>query len=67
MRRSSIRGAVVGFAVGLLALAVALAFAAQCLPYRISFPGRPWPWYDTVAGTAHVLNVTNGQLNLTRA
>ena len=31
----------------MLALAGALALAGQCLPFRISFPPPPWPWYCT--------------------
>ena len=39
------RGAVGGLAVGLLALVGVLAVAVHCLPFHISFPLPPWPWY----------------------
>ena len=39
------RGAIVGLGVGLLALVGVLALVWQCLPFRISFPPAPWPWY----------------------
>jgi hypothetical protein len=39
------RGAVLGFAVGLLALGGVLVVVGQCLPFHISFPPPPWPWY----------------------
>jgi hypothetical protein len=46
------RGAIVGLGVGLLALAGVLTVTWQCLPFRISFPPLPWPWYcaDSVYG-----------------
>lgn len=46
------RGTIVGLGVGLLALAGVLTVAWQCLPFRISFPPLPWPWYcaDPVYG-----------------
>lgn len=45
MSRAVKRGAIVGLGVGLLALGSVLALAGQCLPYRISYPPPPWPWY----------------------
>lgn len=30
---------------GLVALMGVLALAVRCLPFRISFPPQPWPWY----------------------
>ncbi len=39
------RGAVLGFVVGLVALAGVFAVAVRCLPFRISLPPPPWPWY----------------------
>ena len=43
--RAAKRGAVLGLAAGLLALGGALAVASECLPFYISFPPPPWPWY----------------------
>jgi len=43
--RAAKRGAVFGLAVGLLALGGVLAVVRQCLPFYISFPLSPWPWY----------------------
>jgi len=45
IRRAAKRGAVVGLVVGLLALAGVLVVVEQCLPFHISFPPLPWPWY----------------------
>jgi hypothetical protein len=42
---SAKRGALIGLAVGLAALTGVLVVAVQCLPYRITFPPQPWPWY----------------------
>lgn len=39
------RGAVIGVVIGLVALTGVLAVALQCLPFRISSPVQPWPWY----------------------
>lgn len=49
---SAARGALIGLAVGLVALVGVLAVTVQCLPFRISFPPQPWPWYcsDPVYG-----------------
>ena len=43
--RATKQGAVIGLAVGLLALGGVLAVAWLCLPFHISFPQPPWPWY----------------------
>jgi hypothetical protein len=45
MRFSAKRGAVVGLVVGLLALTGVFAVAVRCLPFHVSFPPPPWPWY----------------------
>jgi hypothetical protein len=45
MRRSGKRGAVVGLVAGLVAIAGVFAVAVDCLPFRISSPAPPWPWY----------------------
>jgi hypothetical protein len=45
MGRAAKEGAIFGLVVGLLALAGVLTLAWQCLPFRISFPPQPWPWY----------------------
>lgn len=47
MRHAAKRGAIWSLVVGLLALAIALVAAIQCLPFRISSPTNPWPWYCT--------------------
>jgi hypothetical protein len=47
MRRAVASGALVGCFVGMLGLALALAAAWRCLPYRIAFPPEPWPWVCT--------------------
>jgi hypothetical protein len=45
MGRAAKHGAIVGLGAGLLALAGVLTLAWHCLPFRISFPPHPWPWY----------------------
>ena len=45
MRDATKRGAIVGLVVGLVALAGVFAVTIQCLPFRISSPPPPWPWY----------------------
>lgn len=45
MRPNVKRGAVIGAIVGLILLTGVLAIARQCLPFRISSPPLPWPWY----------------------
>ncbi len=39
------RGAILGLAAGLLVLGGVLVVARQCLPFHISYPPPPWPWY----------------------
>jgi len=39
------RGAISGLLVGASALSGVLAVAVYCLPFRISSPPQPWPWY----------------------
>jgi len=36
-----------GLGVGLLASGVALAVVWRCLPFYITYPPLPWPWYCT--------------------
>ena len=50
--QSTKRGALIGLIVGFVSLTGLLAITVQCLPYRISFPPQPWPWYcsDPVYG-----------------
>ena len=43
--KSTRRGALIGLMVGLVAIAGILTITVQCLPYRISSPPQPWPWY----------------------
>ncbi len=38
-------GAVLGLAAGLLLLGVVLLADVRCLPFHISMPPPPWPWY----------------------
>jgi hypothetical protein len=38
-------GARLGFAVGLLLLGASFLVAVRCLPYHLSQPPPPWPWY----------------------
>jgi len=45
--RAAGRGALVGLAVGLAALAGVLLVVRQCLPFYIAYPSSPWPWYCT--------------------
>lgn len=45
MRHTAKRGAIFGLIVGLVALAGAFVVAVRCLPFHISFPPPPWPWY----------------------
>ncbi|GIV65397.1 MAG: hypothetical protein KatS3mg046_657 [Bellilinea sp.] len=62
------RGALVGFGVGLLALAVALAVVWRCLPFYITYPPLPWPWYcaepaySTIAFLAFPINLITDDL-----
>ena len=43
--KSTRRGALIGLMVALVALAGIWTITVQCLPYRISSPPQPWPWY----------------------
>ena len=43
--RATRRGALVGFGIGLLALAGVLLVVWNCLPFYIAYPPPPWPWY----------------------
>ena len=45
MVRTAKRGAIIGCVVGLVALGGVFAVVGYCLPFRISFPPQPWPWY----------------------
>ncbi len=45
LARAARRGALFGLVVGLVALGSVLAVVGQCLPFQISFPPPPWPWY----------------------
>lgn len=45
MGRTAMRGAILGLVAGLVALAGSFAVAVQCLPFLISSPPQPWPWY----------------------
>jgi hypothetical protein len=45
--RAAVWGAALGFAAGLLVLGGVFFTARQCLPYHISQPPPPWPWYCT--------------------
>ncbi len=45
--RAAKRGAVWGLGTGLLASGVALGVAWRCLPFYITYPLAPWPWYCT--------------------
>ena len=45
MGRTATRGAVLGLVIGLVALAGVFAVTVRCLPFRISLPPQPWPWY----------------------
>lgn len=45
MRHAVQRGATAGCLVGLIALTGAFVAAVRCLPFYISFPPYPWPWY----------------------
>jgi hypothetical protein len=44
------RGALLGLASGLLALGTAFLAAWRCLPFHISQPSTPWPWYCAEPG-----------------
>ena len=63
------RGAVIGHAVGLIALACVLAVAVQCLPFRISSPAQPWPWvcsdpaYGIIGYLAFPVNLLTNDLS----
>jgi hypothetical protein len=46
-RHGTKRGALIGLIVGLVTLTGLLAITIKCIPYRISFPPPPWPWYCT--------------------
>ena len=52
MRRPATRGAVFGLVTGLVALVGVFAVAVRCLPFHISFPPQPWPWYCTAPAYA---------------
>ena len=39
------KGAVLGLLGGVSAHAGVFATAVHCLPFRISLPPQPWPWY----------------------
>ena len=45
MERMTKQGAVIGLLVGLIALLILLAIVFSCLPWHISSPTSPWPWY----------------------
>jgi hypothetical protein len=45
LKRAAARAAILGFVVGLIALAGVFAVAWRCLPFRIASPPQPWPWY----------------------
>ena len=45
--RAAGQGAILGLAAGLLALGSVFMAARQCLPFHISLPQPPWPWYCT--------------------
>ncbi len=45
MKAAIVRGAIIGLVVGLVALAGTLTLAVRCLPFYISSPPPPWPWY----------------------
>ena len=47
MRTTTKQGALIGLVVGLIALAIALLLAIQCLPFRIAAPPLSMPWYCT--------------------
>ena len=39
------QGALIGLLVGLVSLLILLAIVLSCLPFHISSPTSPWPWY----------------------
>ncbi len=45
MNRTIVFGAVAGLGVGMFILAGVLGLAVRCLPWRLSLPTSPWPWY----------------------
>lgn len=45
--KSALRGAAAGLVVGVLGSGIALAVAWRCLPFYITYPPSPWPWYCT--------------------
>jgi len=45
MKVATMRGAIIGLVVGLVALAGTLTLSVRCLPFYISSPPPPWPWY----------------------
>ena len=45
MVRAGKIGAALGLVAGLVALAGVFAVAVYCLPFGISSPPPPWPWY----------------------
>jgi hypothetical protein len=44
---AALRGAAAGLAVGVLAAGLVLAVVWRCLPFYITYPPSPWPWYCT--------------------
>ncbi len=69
MSHSIKRGAILGFLVGLVALAGVLMVAVHCLPFRISFPPQPWPWhcsdpaYHVIGYLAFPINLLTNDLS----
>ena len=45
MGRTAKRGAIIGLVIGLVALLGVFVVTVRCLPFRISSPPPPWPWY----------------------
>jgi ABC-type Na+ efflux pump permease subunit len=39
------KGAVLGLVTGLVALLGVFEVSVRCLPFHISVPTHPWPWY----------------------
>lgn len=47
LSKSVLRGAAAGLVVGVLTAGLVLAVVWRCLPFYITYPPSPWPWYCT--------------------
>ena len=69
MGRIARTGAVVGLMTGLVALLGVAVVVVRCLPFHISVPTLPWPWYcsnpafDLITYLAFPVNLITNDLS----